>query len=81
MGELSPADIVLFEGFRFDRRTGGLFRLDETGSATLVLLGARALDVLALLIGRRGDLVTKDEILATVWSGRVVEEANLNVQI
>src|SRR5437867_1444929 len=81
MDELGSADIALFGGFRFDRRTGGLFRLDETGGATRVVLGARALALLALLIGRSGELLTKDEILAVVWPGRVVEEANLNVQI
>src|SRR3984893_14860579 len=43
-------------------------------------LGSRALDVLGLLIDRHGDLVSKDEILNTVWPG-VVEGANVTVQI
>jgi hypothetical protein len=30
---------------------------------------------------RHGELVPKDEIMQVVWRGRVVEEANLNVQI
>jgi TolB-like protein len=29
----------------------------------------------------KGELVSKDEIMEAVWAGRVVEEANLNVQI
>jgi DNA-binding winged helix-turn-helix (wHTH) protein len=74
-------DICLFDGFRFDRRAGGLFRLDEAGTASPVALGSRALDLLALLLRRNGEPVAKDEIMTVVWSGRAVEEANLNVQI
>src|SRR5262249_23954364 len=81
MDKLSPADIVIFNGFRFDRRAGGLFPLKEDDSVGPVSLGARAVGLRALLLCRRGELVTKDEILSTVWPGRVVEEANLNVQI
>jgi TolB-like protein/DNA-binding winged helix-turn-helix (wHTH) protein len=81
MDGLGSGDILLFEGFRLHRRAGGLFRLDQTGIATPVALGARALDLLALLVGRKGELVSKDEIMAVVWPGKVVEEANLNVQI
>lgn len=44
-------------------------------------LGARAFDVLLTLIGRRGQLVTKHELLDAVWSGLVVEENNLVVQV
>jgi TolB-like protein/DNA-binding winged helix-turn-helix (wHTH) protein len=78
---LGSCDILLFEGFRLHRRAGGLFRLDQTGIATPVALGARALDLLTLLVRRKGELVSKDEIMAVVWPGKVVEEANLNVQI
>ena len=46
-----------------------------------VALGARAFDVLAALVARAGTLVSKDELLATVWSGLVVEENNLQVQV
>jgi TolB-like protein/DNA-binding winged helix-turn-helix (wHTH) protein/Tfp pilus assembly protein PilF len=81
MDGLGSADLLLFEGFRFDRRAGGLFRLDQAGNATPVALGSRALDLLTLLVRRKGELVSKDEIMAAVWPGKVVEEANLNVQV
>jgi TolB-like protein/DNA-binding winged helix-turn-helix (wHTH) protein/Flp pilus assembly protein TadD len=81
MDGLGSGDLLLFEGFRLDRCAGGLFRLDQTGNTTPVALGSRALDLLALLVSRRGKLVSKDEIMAVVWPGKVVEEANLNVQI
>ena len=81
MDERGSADILLFDGFRFDRRGGCLFRLDHAGAVEPVPLGGRALGLLGLLIERHGELVSKDAIMNTVWSGRVVEEANLNVQI
>src|ERR1700730_596450 len=81
MDASGSADVVVFEDFRFDRRAGGLFRLDETGNMMPVPLGTRALELLGLLVRRKGELVSKDEIMAVVWPGRAVEEANLNVQI
>src|SRR4051794_13859574 len=72
---------VLLEGFRLDRRGGCLFRVDQEGVATPVALGSRAMDLLSLLIERQGELVSKDALIEAVWPGRVVEEANLNVQI
>lgn len=44
-------------------------------------LGARAFDVLLALASRAGQVVTKAELLDTVWAGLVVEENNLTVQI
>lgn len=46
-----------------------------------VPLGPRALDVLAVLVERSGQLVSKEALLDAVWRGLVVEEANLHVQV
>lgn len=46
-----------------------------------VPLGARAFDLLLALIGHRDRVVGKNELLAQVWPGVVVEENNLTVQI
>jgi adenylate cyclase len=56
-------------------------RLDGPGLAEPIALGSRALDVLALLAERQGQLVRKDEIMTAVWPATVVEEGNLTVQI
>ena len=46
-----------------------------------IALGARAFDLLLTLIEHRDRLVGKDELMALVWPGTVVEESNLTVQI
>jgi len=45
-----------------------------------VTLGARAFDLLLAFADRPGTLITKDDLLASVWPG-VVEENNLQVQV
>src|SRR5271170_2030222 len=79
MAALATSDIFLFEGLRLDWR--GLFRRDERGVFLPMALGARALDVLGVLVGRAGDLASRDEIIAAVWPSTVVEDNNLNMQI
>jgi DNA-binding winged helix-turn-helix (wHTH) protein len=44
-------------------------------------LGTRAFDLLLVLLEADGSLVTKNELLSRVWSGVVVAEENLKVQI
>src|SRR5437879_3549300 len=46
-----------------------------------VALGARAFDLLLALVERRELIVTKNELLDSVWPGLVVEENNLQVHI
>ncbi|MEX3842901.1 winged helix-turn-helix domain-containing protein [Paraburkholderia sp. BR10882] len=49
--------------------------------ATRVLIGGRALDLLTALVERRGELITKQELMARAWPKNVVEEGNLKVNI
>ena len=44
-------------------------------------LGARAFDLLLVLLEADGSLVTKDVLLSRAWPGIVVSEENLKVQI
>jgi TolB-like protein/Flp pilus assembly protein TadD len=46
-----------------------------------VALGSRAFDLLMALIEHRDRVMGKDELLALVWPGMVVEENNLTVQV
>ncbi len=77
----SPAEICLFGGFRLDRRIGVPFRRDEHGVFVPLAIGSRALAILAVLVERPGELVSRAEIIAAVWPGMAVEDSNLDVQI
>ena len=44
-------------------------------------LGGRAFDLLLALIERRGEVLSKDELMLKVWPGLVVEENNLTVHM
>jgi predicted ATPase/DNA-binding winged helix-turn-helix (wHTH) protein len=46
-----------------------------------VRIGARAFDILAALAARPGELITKNELIAQVWSGIFVDAANLRVHM
>lgn len=46
-----------------------------------VPIGGRALDLLSVLAAADGGVLTKDELLATVWNGAIVEENALQAQI
>jgi TolB-like protein/DNA-binding winged helix-turn-helix (wHTH) protein len=81
MDTLAGSEVFLFEDFRLDRRGDGLSRRDDSGAFVPVAIGSRALDILDVLVARAGTVVSKDEIIAAVWPGTVVEESNLTVQI
>jgi DNA-binding winged helix-turn-helix (wHTH) protein len=54
-------------------------RLAKEGET--VPLGARALDLLILLVGNTGKVVTKQELMAQVWRGVSADESGLRAQI
>ena len=71
---------------RADAYALGPFILDAEARIVLrdrvpLPLGERAVSVLLLLVTRAGELVTKDDLLNHAWSGLIVEESNLTVQI
>jgi TolB-like protein/DNA-binding winged helix-turn-helix (wHTH) protein/Tfp pilus assembly protein PilF len=78
---LQTTETIRFGDFLLDRGAGGLFRFDEHGDTIPVAVGSRALDVLGVLVERRGELVPKQAIMDVVWPGIAVEENNLTVQI
>ncbi len=67
---------VAFGPFMLDLATRTLSAGNEK-----VTLSSRGFDILALLVAEHGRVVSKDEIIATVWRGLAVEENNLAVQI
>ena len=75
------SEVFLFENFRLDRHGRSVLRRDDNGAFTVVAISSRGLDILGVLIERAGEVVSKEEIIAAVWPGTVVEESNLTVQI
>src|SRR6516162_11597623 len=66
--------------------TLGPFRLHTQHNLLLregapVPLGRRAIALLHTLVEQPGILVSKDALIEAAWSGRLVEESNLSVQI
>lgn len=46
-----------------------------------IRLGSRAMEILLVLLENAGEAVEKDQLIARVWPGSVVEETNLRVHI
>ena len=46
-----------------------------------VALGSKAFDILCVLVSAQGKVVSKDELMAQVWPGLVVEENNIQVHV
>jgi len=69
-------DILTFQGFEIHTA-----RRQVRVHGEPMPLGARAFDLLMLLVEKRERVVTKAEIFASVWPGQVVEDNNLTVQV
>jgi DNA-binding winged helix-turn-helix (wHTH) protein len=67
---------VRFGEFTFDMRSGYLQRHDQPRA-----LPGPASEVLRVLLERRPELVSKEELLRRVWRGAAVEDGNLTVAI
>jgi len=66
-----------FGGFRFD----SLRRQLRDAQGTLLELPARSIDALLLLLERRGEDVSKEQLMKALWPNTIVEENNLNQAI
>lgn len=62
--------------FILDTRTLLLLREGE-----IVKVPMKTVEVLLALLSRRGEIVTKDELLNAAWPDSIVEEANLTVHV
>ncbi|HUR97893.1 MAG TPA: transcriptional regulator, partial [Pyrinomonadaceae bacterium] len=69
-------DRIAFAEFELDRAHRRLYRGGEP-----VAMYGKAFDLLEFLVTRNGAVVSKDEILESVWPGQFVEESNLSVQV
>jgi adenylate cyclase len=70
------ATVYVLGPFRLDVQSDLLCRGTEP-----LMLGRRAIALLRALVERPGAMVSKDALIDAAWSGQVVEESNLTVQI
>ena len=67
---------ISFGRFRLD-----LHRRELRRDGQPVRIHRRALGILCALAEAKGEIVSKDELMARLWPGRVVEEGNLHVHV
>lgn len=72
----SHAPYFRFGEFQLDRHARRLMR-----GTTAVALTPKAFDALLCLLDHAGTAVSKDQLMAEIWPGRIVEENNLNQAI
>jgi Tol biopolymer transport system component/DNA-binding winged helix-turn-helix (wHTH) protein len=65
-----------FEDFELDGERRVLLKQGQP-----VALNSKTLDLLLALVERRGEVLSKDDLLEKVWPGQFVEEGNLSVHI
>ena len=71
-----PRVIYEFGRFRLDRQAHLLSSGDE-----IIALEPKAVDVLLILVEKRGELVARQELMTAVWPDTFVEENNLSSNI
>lgn len=75
---MGPGRVGAFTGFRLGPLTVDLDRGVVSGEQGASGLTPRAEDLLLLLARRAGTLVTREDMLETVWAGRVVEDSAIS---
>lgn len=65
-----------FEDFRLRPEDPSLWQGDE-----LVSISPKALEILTLLVRKKGEIVSREELIETVWRDTFVEEGNINYTI
>jgi pimeloyl-ACP methyl ester carboxylesterase/DNA-binding winged helix-turn-helix (wHTH) protein len=68
--------LYCFENFSLDTE-----RRELRGAAGLVPLQPQVFDLLAYLIRNRDRVVSKDDLIAAIWAGRIVSESTLTTRI
>src|SRR5215208_336196 len=64
--------VYVFEDYRLDVAHRMLYR-----GETELALAPKAVETLLALIDKRGEIISKDELIDTIWTDTIVEESNL----
>ncbi len=68
--------LYLFEDFALDEE-----RRELRANGTIVRIEPQVFDLLVFLIENRDRVVSKDDLIASVWSGRVVSDSTLDSRV
>jgi len=71
------AMLYLFESFAVDDAQGEL----RTTGDTIIPIGPQVFDLLVHLIKNRERVVSKDDLIASVWGGRIVSDSTLDTHV
>jgi len=69
--------LYLLEGFTLDKERREL----RTDGSTTVAVGPQVFDLLVYLIENRERVVSKDDLIASVWGGRIVSDSTLDSHV
>jgi predicted ATPase/DNA-binding winged helix-turn-helix (wHTH) protein len=73
MSKRLTSRIYEFEGFRLDAAHSMLYR-----EGAQISLPPKAVETLVALVARGGEILSKDELMETIWTDSIVEESNLS---
>jgi DNA-binding winged helix-turn-helix (wHTH) protein len=76
MTDPDESHLLIFGQFQLDLEKRELRR-----DGAPVKLGSRAVDILCVLAQTEGKVVSKNELMAEIWPGLVVEESNIQVHV
>lgn len=69
--------LYLFEGFTLDKERREL----RTNDSTTVVVEPQVFDLLVYLIENRERVVSKDDLIGSVWDGRIVSDSTLDSRV
>jgi DNA-binding winged helix-turn-helix (wHTH) protein len=67
--------------FRFADHVLDVARRELRRSSELIAMEPQVFDLLVYLVSNRDRVVTKDDLLAAVWDGRIVSESTITSRI
>ena len=67
--------------YRFENCVLDTARRELRRDAALTAVEPQVFDLLVFLVGNRDRVVSKDDLLASVWGGRIVSESTLGSRI
>jgi len=67
--------------YRFEDYVLDTGRRELRGDGALIRVEPQVFDVLTFLVGNRHQVVSKEDLIATVWGGRIVSESTLGSRI